>query len=405
MAEYSLTSATELFKIKYNKLSDNTYNSANVTLARVKKQYDFTGKQMFVPVPLSFSGGVGSGSLPTANVNNVDDATILAKKVYAVVQIEREAIKASANDEGSFVRATKWVVQRGVESYMRNCSRILWNDGTGSVARGDGATNVTGTGTSGDPYLVTLNSDTVEANIEERDFLNYDAEVTQLEVAAYNPSTRVISLVGTSVGLAALTGVGPVLVTKYLHMQNSKDNDPLGIRGILSATSGSLYGIPVARRWQASAQTDAASAGITTDMMNNDILEIERKCGKVPNLIQTSFTQYRKILNILEDKKYYDISPRNEALKGQISFKGVEFMSSAGPIGIFPERFIQSDELFYLNDNYMTIHHRPDFGWFDDDGTVFLREASADSYSARYGGYWQLYMPPTFHGYRYNLAT
>jgi len=405
MAEYSLTSATELFKIKYNKLSDNTYNSANVTLARVKKQYDFTGKQMFVPVPLSFSGGVGSGSLPTANVNNVDDATILAKKVYAVVQIEREAIKASANDEGSFVRATKWVVQRGVESYMRNCSRILWNDGTGSVARGDGATNVTGTGTSGDPYLVTLNSDTVEANIEERDFLNYDAEVTQLEVAAYNPSTRVISLVGTSVGLAALTGAGPVLVTKYLHMQNSKDNDPLGIRGILSATSGSLYGIPVARRWQASAQTDAASAGITTDMMNNDILEIERKCGKVPNLIQTSFTQYRKILNILEDKKYYDISPRNEALKGQISFKGVEFMSSAGPIGIFPERFIQSDELFYLNDNYMTIHHRPDFGWFDDDGTVFLREASADSYSARYGGYWQLYMPPTFHGYRYNLAT
>jgi hypothetical protein len=188
-------------------------------------------------------------------------------------------------------------------------------------------------------------------------------------------------------------------------MQNSKDNDPQGIKGILDASSGSLYGIPVDRRWQASAQVDALGAGITTDMMNNDVLEIERKCGKVPNLIITSFTQYRKILNILEDKKYYSVSPRSADLKGHISFRGLEFMSSAGPIPIFPERFVDSDRVYYLNDNFMCLKHRPDFGWFDDDGTVFLREASADSYSARYGGYWEFYMPPTFHGVRSNLAT
>lgn len=405
MAEFSLSAATNLFKTKYGKLSENVYNSSNVTLARVKKSFDFTGNQMFIPNPLTFQGGVGSGSLPTANVAKYEDAIITSKKLYGVAQIERESIKASMNDEGAFVRATKEVVRKTVESWMRNMSRTLWWDGTGSIARGDGATNVSGNGTSGTPYLVTLNSDTKEANVEERDFWNYNAEITQLEVTDYNPTTRVVSLVGTSAGLAALTGAGPVLTTVYFHMQNSRNNDPSGIKGVLDATSGSLYTIPVQRRWKAATQAAAGGAGITTDFMNTDMLEIQRKCGKVPDMIITSFTQFRKILNLLEDQKEYLVEPRAEDLKGKVSFKGVEFMSAAGAVPIFPERFVESDRIYYINSDYIEIFHRPDFGWFDDDGTVFLRTASSDSYEARYGGYLETFIVPSFHGVRSGLAT
>jgi len=405
MAEFSLSAATNLFKTKYGKLSENVYNSTNVTLARVKKSFDFTGNQMFVPNPLSFQGGVGSGSLPTANVAKYEDAIITSKKVYGVAQIERESIKASMNDEGAFVRATKEVVKKTVESWMRNMSRCLWHDGTGSLGRGDGATNVTGTGTTGDPYIVVLNADTKEANIEERDFWNYNAETSLLEVVDYVPSTKTVSLVGTSVGLAALTGAGPVLITVYFHMQGSKDNDPQGIKGILDATSGSLYTIPVQRRWRAGTAIAAGGAGITTDFMNTDMLEIQRKSGKVPDLIITSFTQYRKILNLLEDQKEYVVEPRAEELKGKVSFRGVEFMSAMGAVPIFPERFIEDDRIYYINSDFIEIFHRPDFGWFDDDGTVFLRTASSDSYEARYGGYLETYIVPVFHGVRTGLAT
>jgi hypothetical protein len=405
MAEFSLSAATNLFKTKYGKLSENVYNSANVTLARVKKSFDFTGNQMFVPNPLSFQGGVGSGSLPTANVANYEDAIITSKKMYGVAQIERESIKASMNDEGAFVRATKEVVRKTVESWMRNMSRTLWWDGTGSLARGDGATNVSGAGTTGSPYVVVLNSDTKEANVEERDFWNYDTETTNLEVTDYVPSTNTVSLVGTSVGLAALAGAGPVPVGTYFHLQGSKDNDPSGIKGTLDATSGSLYTIPVQRRWRAGTQIAAGGAGITTDFMNTDMLEIQRKSGKVPDLIITSFTQFRKILNLLEDQKEYIVEPRAEELKGRVSFKGVEFMSAAGAVPIFPERFIEDDRIYYINSDFIEIFHRPDFGWFDDDGTVFLRTASSDSYEARYGGYLETYVVPTFHGVRTGLAT
>jgi len=110
--ELSLADINALFKIKYEKLSENVYNSANVLLGRVKKSYNFTGKQLQITIPQSFAGGVGSGTLPKANTAIYSEAVITAKKMYAVVEVDRETIKAALNDEGSFVRATKEVVKK-----------------------------------------------------------------------------------------------------------------------------------------------------------------------------------------------------------------------------------------------------------------------------------------------------
>jgi len=396
MSQFSLTTATNLFKTKFGKLSDNTYNSANVLLGRAKKTFDFTGKQKFVPVPLSFSGGVGSGTLPTSNVNSVDDALITAKKVYATTEIDREAIYAAQNDEGAFVRMTKFAVQRAVESYMRNMSRILWGDGTGLLGVID-AGGVVDNG--GGNYTLTITAASwKEANFEEKDYVNIETGNTDLfEIEEVDPDN-------TAITVQRITGSQVPVATDEIFMQGSEDNDPQGLKGVLEATSGSLYTIPVQRRWR-STLVDAAAAGLTTDAMNETMLEVQRKCGKVPNLIVTSFTQYRKLLNILEDQKQYVIEPRSPELKGKVSFRGVEFMSSAGPVGVFADRFCPDDQMAFLNDNYISMEHRPGFGWFDDDGTVFLRKSDSDAYEARYGGYLEIYIPPTFHGLLDNLAV
>jgi hypothetical protein len=404
MTDFNLTNSSNLFKIKYAKLSENVYNSATVLLGRINKTYDFVGKQKFQAIPTGFAGSVGSGSLPTAYIPPSEGAVLTAKKVYGVCTVDREAIQAASSDEGAFVRQTKFSVQKTVESYMRNANRILFGDGTGALGRGDGSTNVTGAGTAGNPYVVVVNSDWVEANFEENDYVNYDSETTLLLVDEVVPATRTIKLVGTSAGLAALAGAGPVPTTKYFYMQGSKGNDPLGIKGVLDATSSTLYSVNVARRWQAY-QVASSGAGITTDMMNKDILAIEKRCGKLPTMAMTSYTQFAKILNLLEDQKTYNLPARAESLKGQISFKGVEIMTSSGPIPLFVDRFCDNDRLYYLNDNFITSVHRPGFGWFDDDGTVFLRDSGADTYSARYGGYYENYIVPTFHGVRTGLAV
>ena len=407
---FSLDEANKLFKIKYEKLSENVYNSANVLLGRVKKSYDFVGEKIQITIPSSFSGGVGSGTLPKANTALYQRAELTAKKMYAVVEIDRETIKAALKDEGSFVRATKEVVKKAVESFMRNMSRTLFNDGSGllGISAGNGVEVDKDPDVAGnDATEVTISEASFkEANFEERDLVNLGTGTTAIEILEVDPEAKKIVLKGTSLGVVDGT---------QIYMQGSRNNDPEGLKGVLKSEAEfaadsvtSKYTVPVGRRWSAGHSENAESAAISTDMLNKVMLNIKKKCGKSPNLIVCSFKQYEKILNLLEDQKRYSVNTR-AGLKSKsgadISFSGVEFMSIDGPIGIFPERFIEDDRIYLLNDSHIHIKHRPDFGWFDDDGTVFLRKPSADAYEARYGGYLQTYINPCFHGVIHNLSV
>ena len=411
---FDLAEASALFKIKYEKLSENVYNSANVLLGRVKKSYNFTGKQLQITIPQSFSGGVGSGTLPKANTAIYSEAIIKAKKMYATVEIDRETIKAALADEGAFVRATKEVVKKAVESFNRNLSRALFNDGSGklgttvaSSADGldeDGAV----TTVAGDIVSTSVEiSDFKEANWEERDLVDLvtsvagtgaqGVEVLEVQPDAL-PNPKIILKGNHTTTLASSVSI---------FMQGSENNDPEGLKGVLDATSGKKYEVDIKRRFQA-VQEDALTGAVSTDILNKVMLKIKKSCGKSPNLIVCSFKQYEKILNLLEDQKQYTVQTRS-GLKSKsgadISFSGVEFMSIDGPIGIFPERFIEDDRIYLLNDNHIHMYHRPDFGWFDDDGTVFLRKHDSDAYEARYGGYLQCYINPNFHGVISNLSV
>ena len=415
---FNLADQTELFKINYYKKSENMYNSENVLQGRIKKKYDFTGKQKLVATPLSFSGGVGSGTLPKANAGQYGNAIITSKKVYARAEIEREAIKASANDAGAFVQATKETVQKTVESYMRNCSRILFGDGSGILGRGDGATNVVAIAGG---YRVAMDlagfTPFNDASFEEKDFVQVVStmnagnnragtpEAALLEISAVDVTLGTVDLLGFSTALAALSGVGPLPTTSGIVMQGSYLNDPVGLKAVIELGdtdgAGNIYGIPFQRRWSALV-VDAGLKGVTTDLMNRVMLQIEKRAGKVPKMIMTSYEQQQNILALLEDQKVYNLPNRN--VKGALSFSGVEFMSTRGPVGIFVDRFCPKDQIFFLNDERIECHHRPGFGWFDDDGTVFLRLSNDDSYEARYGGYYENFIIPTGHGLLKNLA-
>lgn len=407
--EFNLVDQTNLFKINYYKKSENMYNSENVLAGRMKKKYDFTGKQKFVATPLSFSGGVGAGVLPKSNAGRYEGAIITSKKVYATCEIEREAIKASANDAGSFVRATAETVKKTVESYMRNDSRILFGSGDGVLATGNAAgNNVTGLGSEVSPFIVQIPAASwVEAKFEEKDYLQMvvagvmeggDAVTNLLEVVAVDPATRSISLVGTSPRLTALVaGPAPLAATDKICMQRSYNREPMGLKAIADASAagtGTLYGIDVQRRWSMEVET-VTNKGISVDLLNKVILNTKKKFGKCGKLIVCGFAQYRNLLALMEDQKRYNLPNRN--VKASLGFDGVELMTTDGVAGVFVDRFIEDDTIYILNEDFMERHHRPDFGWFDDDGTVFLRKTDSDAYEARYGGYFDNFIVPTAH--------
>lgn len=402
MSAFSLTAQSALFKTKFGKLSENAYNSANPILGTIKKQYDFVGADMKVAVPTYFSGGVGSGTLPTANPASAVKATLQAKRVYAVTEIEREALKASSSDEGAFVEAMKWNVQKAVESWNRNASRIMFGDGSGKLGSFTGAA----AGTAAAPQITIQTADWVEGHWEEADYVQIaDSGLTALvaadlfEVTEVVPASKLVKLSRLSGTLDLTANVG----VKNVVMQNSLNSDPIGLKGVIQASSGSLYGVTVARRFQ-STQIAAGGSGVSTDIMNELISKIMFKSGKAPKLIVTSYTQMRKIKNFLEDQKVYMIDPRASELKGKVSWSGIEYLANGSKLAIIEDRMCPDDTMYALNTDFITAYHRPGFGWFDDDGTVFLRQTNSDAYGARYGGYYENYIIPSFHGVVTGLA-
>lgn len=421
-APFSISDQTGLFLTLFKQRSTNMYNSANVLEGRIKKSSDFVGKQMNIETQLSFAGGYGAKLLPQGNPSLVEQAVITAKKHYSRVFVDREGLKAASSSKGAFQTYLAFPVKKTVEDYMRNMSRILFGDGTAVLGHGDGATNVTGAGTTASPYVVVMRaSDFNVANFEEKSVVQVvtgftsasvntggsaeggDATTNLLTIVAVNKSTRAISLVGTSPVLAArVAAPGAFQTTSGLVPQRSYLAEAQGLSGALLATSGTLYGLTVQRRWQAT-QVDAGASGIVVDMMNDVMLQVEQAFGEAPNMIICNYNQYRKILAQLEDQKRYNLPNKN--VKGHLGFSGVEYMGTAGAVGIFVDRFCPEDKIFFLNDKHIHRYHRPGGAeWFQDDKTVFLRTVDEDVLEARYGAYMENFITPTAHGVLFNLA-
>ncbi len=299
-ATANLTTLTAQFKLKYGKKSYAVFNTATPVLSRIKKEHGaFKAKSLTIEAILGFSGSVGSGTLPLANVFTDSNAVLTRKKLYARILLDREAIIASKGEENAFEQVTKRQVKKGVESFMRNLSRQLFAFENGKIFEGDNATTVTGVGTTADPYVVVaLASTFVKGFIEIKDYVNVGSETTPLEIVAVNQSTRAVSLRGSSATLATATsgaGGSSTATTAKVYMQGSKDTDIQSILGAVTQASSTLYGITVAApRWQ-SVQINASSAGITTDLINQLVTDVEFQSGESPDLLVTSYKQYRKI--------------------------------------------------------------------------------------------------------------
>lgn len=419
MANYNLTTATGVFKTKYIKMSRDMFNSENVVLAKIKRNDVFVGDQALISVPTSFGGGRGTGSIPRANVTSYQKMLITAKKLYAIIEIDNEAIKASQTDEGAFVRLSKEPVKRGVQSWQANLSRMLFNDSI--TANGNGRLGISSSSTaitvSGGVYTVTFATAAANpvnwklANWETKDFINATliAGTAEYEVTGVNPVASAITATVTlqQTNGAAFNLAGALSVSFY--MQNSKDNDCTGLRGALLATSGTLFNIAVGYRWQASSQLTNLSVGITPDLLNQQALDIKYAFGENHDMFVTSFVQYRKLLNQLEDqKRYMIVESRNEGPKGKFSFQALEFMADTGPIPVIAERFVEDDTLYSLNSDFIEFHARPDGGWVEDPtmgGSIFRMSPTNDTWQARYAVYGEFGIMPTAHGIMTGLTT
>ncbi len=417
----STTNLSTKFKIKYGPLSYAMFNTANPVSAKIQKKHGtFTGKTSgyTIDAVLGFTGSVGSAVLPETNVYLDVNAVLTRKKSYARMLLDREAMLASKGSDAAFDDLTKYQTKKCLESFNRNFERQLFAIENEMIFQGDNATNVSGNGSSGTPYVVRgLSTNWVDGFVEIGDGVQYAGETTILKISNVNRSTRDVSLVGTSAALAAASGSAAVSGKLYLQGSSAAASTPTSGNGISSlyqiarATSSTLYGVTVGERWQAQ-QINASSAGIGTDILNQLVTQVEQFSGESPDLLVGSYKQYRKLQNILGDKlRYMDVTNRDKLFRRtEFNFQGIQWNTRDGVIPFVVTRMCPDDSVLALNTNAITLHTAQAPKWFDEDGSVLMRmgftsgSSASDAYEARYGFYGELFCHPNSLGIIYGLA-
>lgn len=397
------------------------FNSSRVLLSEITKKVTFVGSQMEKAFLRSLGGGVSATTIPRANSRRYSRGSITSKKSIATTEVDYESWLATSTNEGAFVSFQQEALEAVNDNLKNNLERqLIRNDvnGRGTLATGAaGNSSVTGAGTVASPYVVSLDAaDTyfpaVFECFEEGHSVVVNSETTLLEVVAVDVELQAdgyaegtISLVGTSARLAALEDAPNGFdAADEFFMQGSFNAEMTGALGILTATSGDAYGVPIGRRYQ-SVQKDAGGAAISADIMNDAILTQALITGDEPTHIICHPRQYGLIMSFLEDRKRYPM-PSSSKNNADVGFKTLHYEGSSGLIPIVKSRFIDSDKIYLLNmkDKNACLHMRPEgIHLQQKDGSVWHRLEATDTLQARLAVYGEMFLNPGKQGIITNL--
>jgi len=420
--EYDSPTTNALVKRIFDKYyAKEQFNSKRVLLSEITKKATFVGSQMEKAFLRSLGGGVSASGIPKAASRRYSRGSVTSKRSIATTEVDYESWLATSTNEGAFVSFQQEALESVSDNMKNNLERQLIRngiDGRGTLAIGDaGNSNVTGAGTEADPYVVSLDAADVYFPatfecFEEGHTLNVNSETTDVEVTVVDVQVQTdgyaegtIELVGTSARLAALSGTGPFDVADEFFMQKSFNRELTGALGILTATSGTVYGVEVSRRFKSSV-TDAAGAPITADLLNQAIADVDLSSGDEPTHIIVHPRQYVNIMNFLEDRKRYPMKT-SSAKNPDVGFSTLHYEGSSGLIPIVKSRFMDSDKIYLVNleAKNACLHMRPEgIHLQQKDGNIWHRLESDDTLQARLAMYGEMFLNPNKQGIITNLA-
>lgn len=392
--------SNDLFKDLYVNISDHSLVNKKTPLASIlmkNKKVDFVGQNFIAPVRFGSAVGLGyraSGqNLPQASAAPRGQAVFPAVRAYATAEYEREAIIASRNDKGAFAKATVSENEAVIEGFnLHNIERALFSDGSGKL--GEAASNDSGAGTEADPYVITMATTGTNGPKYKKRYFPRGAKLDVYSSAGvYQLTCKVMSAASATISVA-VTSVGAdstIAATDVFYWEGNKDIECVGLLKIAPASAGTLYGL--------SQTTNPEFRGVLNDLnaatlayadINDHIADMEDELGESPDMVIGSHSVIAALKSQAEDQKRYSAAEVKSS-DGKIGFKGLEVLSGDGPIPMIASQMCQDDSLWFINSKYLQIVMRQDFGWFDDDGTILMRDPNKDVYNARYGGYFELF--------------
>jgi len=363
----NLTNADNALKTLYlDAISHQLDNGVNPLLAAISKSTnDVWGKEVRKLCTYGVNGGIGAGTedgdLPTASGNNYTQFVTTLKNLYGVIEISDKAIRASENNSGAFVSLLNSEMEGLIRSSTFNFGRMLFGDGTGTLAKATEIKNNV-------LYVDSVKNIVEGMIIDVREASgNIITGLADKKVVSVNRALKQITLSGASV--SNQTFATGTIVT----IQASYNHEITGL-GAIFGNSTNLYGVNRSENTWLSPYVNKEVGEIDELTIQTALDAIEERSGKSVNFIVCSWGVRRALQQLF--------SANRRSIDTMELSGGFKAMNYNG-IPIVADRFCPEGTMYLLNTNDFTLHQLCDWQWLaDDDGRVLKQVPGKPVYTA-----------------------
>jgi len=355
-----LTTAQNALKDAYLVAACNQLNTkTNPLLAKIKQSSsDVYGNQIVKMAPVGLNGGVGAGSetgeLPTANENSYVQFRTTLKNLYGTIEISDKAVRASANDSGSFINLLNAEMEGLLIASKFNLGRMLYGDGSGVLAKVTAYASGVATVDNVKNFMEGMVVDVYTAN----------------EVKAEGIRVSYVDRVNKKV---YFTTAPTIASGDVIYVQGSKGNEITGLGAIFSENE-TLYGLNrEANKWLKPFVSTTAQE-ISDGVLQSAVDFLEENTGSNIDFITCGAGVKRAYQEYLACyRRNIDVTMLEGGYKA-ITFNGIPVVS---------DRFIPDDTLYMLDTSKFTLHQLCDWEWIEGEGGKILRQkAGYPAYTA-----------------------
>ena len=353
-------------------------------LALVKKEEMFTGPNKAVVVKYASSNG-RSATISTAIANKSGPAAkqflITRSKDYLAESLDREFIRATSNDQGSFVRGVKSVVDGMLYSLNRSLARQLYSDGLCKLGQISAGSN--------------LGSDTITlADISK--IVNFEVGmkvVCSAAGATARGGTGTIKSIDRGTGTLTLTSSTWTSVTSgqagdFIHQEGDLT---LGMPGLASwvptsaPSSESFYGIDRTVDSRLYGVAFSGAGMLIKEALQKGVARQMREGARPTNIFMNPVAFTNLAVELGNEVVYETI----KAIDVDLGIESIKLHTPAGTVNVVSDINCDSNLVYSLQmDDWEFSSLDPAPTLFDTDvNNGMIREASTDSYEVRAGYY------------------
>jgi hypothetical protein len=340
------------------------------------KKTDFVGDSYKVPIIITRPQGVSS-TFATAQTNkkptNYQAFYLQRVKHYALASITTEAILASQNDAGAFLRLATGEIDGAIDSLTRTIAYQMYGDSNavlGQLASSGGISSTT--------CQLANPEDIVKIEV---------GQVLEFWTAASGGSAhgaQTVVSVNRDAGSFVVDSAGTIANSDFVFVQGDRGNGISGLAGWLpSATPSSALFFGVDRTVDSSrlsGQRIDCSALPIEEALIQSARRVAREGGQ-PSHCFLSFDRYAALEKSLGTKIRYE-----DKKIGEVSFQSIRVNGPKGDIAVLADQDAPANRGHLLDMKGWSLYSLGSaVQILDLDGNKMLRESNADAMEVRVG--------------------